>query len=75
MFIHTYKVPYKNYSIAAFHSPVKNAKEIKEWCHITMGPEGYLKDTREVRWRDNIHYGEVYFNREEDLMMFVMRWT
>lgn len=74
MYIHHYKVPYKNYLIAAFHSPAENAKEIKEWCRTTLGPEGYRCDTEEVRWRDNIHYGEVLFGRESDLMMFLLRF-
>lgn len=74
MKIHTYKPPYKDYYVAAFPSPTNNTKEMIEWCHRTFGEPGFLPHTQDVRWRDGIMFGEAYFARESDLMMFLLRW-
>lgn len=74
MYIKHYKVPYKNYYVAAFHSPVSNASEIRKWCNDIFGKPNFKQETQEVRWRDNIHYGEVLLSRESDLIMFLLRW-
>ena len=75
MHIHVYKPSFRNYLVAAFHSPVSNETEIRQWCHDTFGKDGYDFNTQEVRWRDNIHFGEVSFGRESDLAMFLLKWT
>lgn len=75
MLVHTYKPPYKDYHVVAFQSPVSNAREIGQWCYTSFGPSGYLHNTAEVRWRDDIHYGEVTFSREEDLALFLLKWA
>jgi hypothetical protein len=75
MIIHYYKPPYKDYHIAAFHSPVENERELGRWCYDNFGPSGYQPDIAQVRWNDNIHYGEIRFDRESDLALFLLRWS
>ena len=52
----------------------KKYSEIRRWCFETFGPPGPLPDTAEVRWVDDIKFGEIIFQREEDLMLFVLKW-
>jgi hypothetical protein len=77
MLIHSYQPPYKDYFVAAFQSPLMPfiELEIGQWCYNSFGPSGYRKGTGEVRWRDDIHYGEVTFSREEDLTLFLLKWS
>lgn len=77
MRIHSYQPPYKDYFVAAFQSPlpIPDAREMGQWCYNAFGPSGYRVGTGEVRWRDNIHYGEVTFSHEEDLTLFLLRWS
>lgn len=65
--------PNKVWYRADFTLP-KNYREIIEWCHTTFGQPGFLQDST-ARWADDIWYGEVYFRDNEDLMMFVLRWS
>ena len=79
MFIHTYSLkndvngcgsgPYGGgpWHVASF-ARQKNYYEIGEWCYETFGEPDF-------RWADEIFYGEVYFKHEEDLMLFVLRWS
>ena len=80
MFIHTYKhmmdwrddIPWH---VAAFETPRQNRPEITSWCYKTFGAPGMNHLTKQIRWKDSIQYGEVYFNRKEDLEWFVLRWS
>ena len=79
MFIHTYKLKKDvdgsgggPWHVAAFTAP-KNYYEISEWCHASFGEPGYHE--WEIRWRDDIFYGEAYFRDQEDLEWFVLRWS
>jgi len=82
MFIHTYTQ--KNYDaqepeiarwyVAAFTTP-KNYYDIAKWCYNTFGEPGFIHNTQRTRWADDIHYGEIYFSNEEDLLMFILRWS
>jgi len=82
MFIHTYteKIDWRypevsDWQVAAFQTPRQNRSEITSWCYKTFGPPGLDHLTHQIRWKDSIQWGEVYFSNREDLMMFVMRWT
>lgn len=75
MIIHYYKPTYKNYIVAAF--PMQNVDtqlEMRKWCTQTFGPAGYLIDKDIVRWTDEIGFGEIRFNKDSDLAMFLLRW-
>ena len=88
MYIHTYfeEHPHEEsggYHLASFHSlalksPRKVANtlaELKNWCYMTYGPDGWRHNTQQVRWRDNIANGEIRFSREDDLALFLLRWS
>ena len=75
MFIHRYKPPYKNYYVAAFPmQPTEKQDEMRIWCYQTFGNPGYKAHTPDIRWVDDIGSGEIRFNRESDLAMFLLRW-
>jgi hypothetical protein len=81
MFIHHYPIPerYGGYPVsymASFHkqAPAKTA-EIRRWCFETFGPPGYLVNTAETRWTDDVKHGEIVFQREADFMLFVLKWS
>lgn len=81
MFIHTYDLKRDEdgtgegpWHVAAFTLP-KNYNEIIEWCYQVFGTPGFNHLTYQTRWKDEIFYGEVYFNRKEDLEWFVLRWS
>jgi len=42
---------------------------------MTDGPDGWRHNTQQVRWRDNIANGEIRFSREDDLALFLLRWS
>jgi hypothetical protein len=81
MQINTYET-YKNnrpYSekwyVAAFKvHRVQQQLEITQWCYKTYGESGYNYNTHDLRWRDNIHEGEINFSRKSDLEWFLLRW-
>ncbi len=82
MFIHTYAQPHDwrgdpdtTWLVAAFETPRQNRPEITKWCYQTFGPPGMNHLTHQIRWKDSIQYGEVYFSNQEDLTMFVLRWS
>ena len=82
MFIHTYDlikdVLYSSegsWYIAAFETPRQNRPEITKWCYKTFGAPGMNHLTKQIRWKDGILYGEIYFSRKEDLEWFVLRWS
>ncbi len=80
MFVHTYQhqedwrdpVPWH---VAAFLTPKENRKEITRWCYKTFGIPGMNHLTKQIRWKDSIQYGEVYFINQKDLEWFVLRWS
>jgi hypothetical protein len=76
MFIHTYEAKTYNqvWHKAAFNLP-KEYQGIIEWCHETFGKPGYLHESPQTRWADDIFYGEVYFSQLKDLEWFVLRWS
>ncbi len=80
MFIHTY-IQMKDWRgadewrVAAFLTPKENRSEITKWCYKTYGAPGMNHLTHQIRWKDSIRYGEVYFSRQEDLEWFLLRWS
>lgn len=81
MFIHTYDLKKDEdgvgegpWHVAAFTCP-RHYHVIQEWCHRTFGPDRVDHNTHQLRWKDQIYYGEVYFSRKEDLTWFVLRWS
>jgi hypothetical protein len=81
MFIHTYDLKEDTdgggdgpWHVAAFALP-KNYKSIIEWCYQTFGTPDWNHLTKQTRWKNQIFYGEVYFCREEDLVLFLLRWA
>lgn len=82
MLIHTYRTQDTNadwadygWHVAAFNSPKENRAEITRWCYRTFGPAGRPNGATETRWKDSIRFGEIYFSREEDLLIFTLRWS
>jgi len=80
MHIHTYthKKDWRNetpWLVAAFMTPKENRKEITRWCYKTFGTPGMNHLTRQIRWKDSIQFGEVYFMHEKDLEWFLLRWS
>lgn len=61
--------------VAAFSIRAKTHQEMTKWCHQTFGAPGYLVDTHEIRWVDQIKYGEVRFRRKSDAEFFILRWS
>ncbi len=82
MFIHVYPFihpadPYTQRFMAAFAASKQHPSDqhkIRQWCYETFGGAGYCADTNEIRWHDSIHFGEIEFNREEDLSLFLLKW-
>ena len=80
MQIHHYPIPRQGCGriryMASFNKqlPHKTA-EIRRWCFETFGPPGMLVNTVEIRWLDDVKYGEIVFQHEADLMMFLLRWS
>ena len=60
--------------VAVFKIKQEQCTEITRWCYKTYGKEGYSYNTYDLRWRDNIHDGEIYFSRKSDLEWFLLRW-
>ena len=81
MLIHTYtqkKEPHEEgteWYVAGFKAFNENRKEITKWCYATFGPPGLNHNTRQIRWKDSINWGEAIFSRKEDLEWFVLRWS
>lgn len=82
MFIHTYETQRNNlkwsdygWYVAAFMTSKENRAEITRWCYRTFGPAGRPRGAAKTRWKDSIRFGEIYFARKEDLLMFVLRWS
>jgi hypothetical protein len=61
--------------VAAFMTPKENRKEITKWCYKTYGAPGMNHLTKQIRWKDSIQYGEVYFSHQKDLEWFILRWS
>ena len=76
MFIHTYCEYWnRGYVVAAFSASEALKLEIKKWCWQTYGSPGHQHLTAETRWLDNVKDGEVLFNNQEDLTLFVLKWS
>mgnify|MGYP003341860056 CR=1 FL=1 len=61
--------------VAAFGLARIRTDHIREWCYDTYGWPGYLPNTHEIRWRDSLRHGEIEFSREEDLTLFLLKWS
>lgn len=48
---------------------------IRKWCHDTYGASGLRLDSMYTRWRDMAKIGRIYFAREEDVGIFMMKWS
>jgi hypothetical protein len=44
--------------------------EMRKWCYETFG-----NPDLEMRWRDDIIFGEALFLHEVDAMLFLARWS
>jgi hypothetical protein len=68
--IHTYEeITGSGWTVVAFNQPhkVDDVVAIKDWCYKVYGEPM-------TRWKDSIEYGEVRFEDEKDVMMFILRW-
>jgi hypothetical protein len=80
MFIHTYtqqkdwRDTSTSWKVAAFLVSKEHRREITRWCYKTFGAPGMNHLTKQIRWKDSIQYGEVYFSNQKDLEWFVLRW-
>ena len=80
MQIHHYPIPdhvegRQRYMAAFRRQDPKKIKEIRQWCYNTYGDPGHQVNTAEIRWIDDVGAGEVVFRREEDLLLFVLKWS
>lgn len=80
MHIHHYPIPRTGCDriryMAAFNKQLPHrTTEIRRWCFESFGPPGYLSHIDETRWQDDVKYGEIVFQREEDLTLFLLRWS
>ena len=80
MFIHHYentrhRQPNELKYVAAFESYPKNEIDIRRWCYQAYGAAGLDVNNFYVRWIDHIKYGEIEFALEEDLTLFLLRWS
>ena len=61
--------------MAAFtNKNIDITQEIQQWCYNAFGPPGFKVNTDEIRWTDGAVRGEIIFGREEDLMLFMLKW-
>lgn len=74
MIIHQYKDTTGCYVAAFPLQHIEQVNEIRKWCFKTYGAPGNIFDKPRVRWRDDVKMGQVNFDNERDLMMFVLRW-
>lgn len=71
MFIHNYKEG-KGYWVAAFGTgkmSVNQLADIAKWCYNTFGDPGTLRYIEDAQW------GEVRFQNEADLALFLLKWN
>jgi hypothetical protein len=73
MFIHHYPIPRTGcdrirYMASFSQVDPKKVKAIRQWCFEAFGQAG-------GRWQDDVYHGEIVFQREDDLMLFVLRWS
>jgi len=52
-----------------------DAAEIAVWCRQTYGMPGFNFDDIDMRWRDQLYDGAVYFRDESDMELFVLKWA
>jgi hypothetical protein len=61
--------------MAAFKGQsAERTTEIRKWCYQTFGTPGIRVDTDEIIWQDGVQNGEIVFDREENLMLFVLKF-
>jgi hypothetical protein len=46
-----------------------------KWCKKNYGNPGYDDETGSNRWVDNIKQCEIMLTRDEDLTLFLLRWS
>lgn len=76
MNIRTYQEQSSKAWVATFDHTIPkmdSVDQIRSWCYNTYGVPQPL--SLGGRWRDNIWWGEARFRSEEDLLLFVMRWS
>ena len=54
-------------------------KEIVKWCYDQFGPGlgRYRVDNSPFthRWINDIEYNEIRFSEEQDVVLFILRWS
>lgn len=49
---------------------------VRKWCYETYGSPGLRPESMYTRWRDfSIQVGRIYFAHEEDVSLFLLKWT
>lgn len=49
---------------------------VRKWCYETYGTPGLRPESMYTRWHDMIlNIGRIYFAREEDVSLFLLKWT
>ena len=79
MHIYHYPIPRegchrKRYMAAFKKQDPKKILEIRKWCYQTFGTPGIRVDTDTIVWQDDVQNGEIVFDREENLMLFVLKF-
>lgn len=75
--MHTYQEPSSRPWVVAFEHTIPkmdSVDQIREWCYNAYGIPA-RPNNRDSRWEDDIWWGEIRFKHEEDLMLFVLRWS
>ena len=52
-----------------------DTKEIHDWCIETFGNAGYQEEIERSRWLDNTEDSEIILCNDEDLTLFLLRWS
>lgn len=75
--MHTYQDQSSGAWVAAFYQPppkIDYVDQVREWCYNTYGIPA-RPNNLDSRWEDDLWWGEIRFKHEEDLVLFVMRWS
>lgn len=58
------------------HADIANLNAVRKWCYETYGSPGLRPESMYTRWRDfSLQIGRVYFAREEDVSLFLLKWS
>lgn len=50
-------------------------KEVRKWCKKNFGKSGYDESTGSNRWLDYTKSNEVVLTHDDDLTLFILRWS